>query len=260
MNCGELKSRLDSWLDRETGEEETRALENHVAECVSCRERVEGEKALRGFLRSQLMERAPSELVERVRGKISSPASFFRRNLISGAAALLLVGLIGMIIFSHPNPVTANTIAANAIQEHGKILGDLHDSDTHLCVSSCCTDDSHGSLKEFFRKQISFSPCTHDLTHLGYQNRHGSIWQIRTGKFVSWSSHEHPESGSIISHASMAGMEVSHGGGKPVAEGTGRLYKRTGSEVVVMFPNEKGVTCLFVFDNAEEAARFLSSR
>ena len=49
MNCEDVKKRLDPWLDRETKEEETRALEGHVDECVSCREIVEGERPCGNF-------------------------------------------------------------------------------------------------------------------------------------------------------------------------------------------------------------------
>lgn len=261
MNCGEVKNLLDPWLDRETDGEKSRAFEEHLGGCSPCREMVEGEKALRELLRDRLRDSAPSELVERVRAKIVHPPSFWRRNLSTAAAATLLVGLVGLIIFSHPIPVTAQTVAREALQQHERPLEDLHDSDTALCASSCCTEEPRKKLAEFFRKRLPFSPCLHDLSHLGYRARHGEVWEVRPGKVVSWTSHQSEESGGVVSHASLSGMNIAHGGERIDAGGERcHLYRKGEREVVLIFPGDSGVSCLFVFRSLDEAKRFLSSR
>ena len=259
MNCSAVKEKLDRWVDRETDSEETGALESHVEGCSSCKEIVEGEKAFRKLLQVRLTERAPSELVERVRGKIAHPTSFWRRNLIPAIAAMLLVGVIGMIVFRNTDSMTAHTLAQNAIHKHGKVVEDPHTLDALLCAADCCTEEAVKSLANFYQKRLSFKPCRHDLSHLGYEEAHGSVWEIRPGKNASWTTHQNETSGGEISHVAISGMDLTHAGGEEVSDG-GRMYKKHQEEVVLIFPDKNGVSCVFIFDSLEEARRYLNSR
>ena len=259
MNCADVMEKLDPWMDRETNAEETRGIENHVTECSSCRGMVEGEKAFRQLLQSRLTERAPSELVERVRGKLAHPTSFWRRRTLPAMAAILLLGLIGMVVVRNTDSVTAHTLAHNAIHKHGKDPVDHHDHDSMVCATSCCAEDAADTLSRFYQKRLSFDPCGHDLSHLGYKAEHGSIWEIRPGKSAALTSHAHEESGESVSHVSVSGIDLTHAGGEAVVDG-GRMYKKEKNEVVLIFPDENGVSCVFVFDSLEEARRYLNSR
>ena len=259
MNCSEVKENLDRWVDRETDSEETQSLEGHVDACSSCKEIVEGEKAFRTLLQVRLTEGAPSELVERVRGKIAHPTSFWRRNVLPAMAAMLLVGVIGMIVFRNTDSMTAHTLAQNAIHKHGKDAVDHHAHDSMVCATSCCTEDASGALARFYEKRLAFDPCGHDLSHLGYEEAHGSVWEIRPGKSASWTSHAHADSGNSVSHFSVSGMDLTHAGGEEVSHG-GRMYKKHREEVVLIFPDKNGVSCVFIFDSLEEARRYLNSR
>lgn len=259
MNCSSLKENLDRWVDRETDSEETLAFESHIEACSSCKDMVEGEKAFRDLLQVRLTERAPSELIERVRGKMAHPTSFWRRNVLPAMAAVLLFGIIGMVIFRKTDSVTAHTLAHNAIHKHGKSIEDHHSHDSMVCATSCCTEDASIELASFYEKRLDFDPCGHDLSHIGYEEVHGSVWEIRPGKSAAWTSHAHADSGTSVSHVSVSGVDLTHAGGEAVVDG-GRMYKKEKREVVLIFPDENGVSCLFVFDSLEEARRYLDSR
>jgi mycothiol system anti-sigma-R factor len=69
-HCEDLAERIERFLDGELDVDEARELESHLEDCLPC-VREQGLRArLRELVREGCAERAPAELVERVRARL----------------------------------------------------------------------------------------------------------------------------------------------------------------------------------------------
>jgi mycothiol system anti-sigma-R factor len=70
--CLEALERLEAYLDGELPQANVAELAAHLSDCYPCTERVGFEEQLRAIVRERCVEHAPSDLVERVRARLSA--------------------------------------------------------------------------------------------------------------------------------------------------------------------------------------------
>ena len=74
VDCDELFAKLDLLLDRELPQAELDRLEAHLAVCLPCAGRRDFEAQLRAVVRERCADRAPADLVARIRARLQLPA------------------------------------------------------------------------------------------------------------------------------------------------------------------------------------------
>ena len=99
MNCSEVVSRIDGYLDGRLRPEDEEALRNHIAECPACAEEADAVKELR-----QRAARLPRsldpprdlwpEIATRIAAETVVRGRFVRRALMAAAAVALLAGSV----------------------------------------------------------------------------------------------------------------------------------------------------------------------
>jgi anti-sigma factor (TIGR02949 family) len=70
--CAEALERLEAYLDGELSETTVSELASHLRACYPCTDRVTFEEQLRAIVRQRCTEEAPTDLVERVRTRLST--------------------------------------------------------------------------------------------------------------------------------------------------------------------------------------------
>ncbi len=74
-HCEDLAERIERFLDGELDAAEARELDTHLDDCLPCTEERELRARLRELVREGCAERAPAELVERVRARLHEVAA-----------------------------------------------------------------------------------------------------------------------------------------------------------------------------------------
>jgi len=73
-HCEDLAERIELFLDGELDEVQARELDQHLDDCLPCTSERELRARLRELVRQGCVERAPVELVERVRARLEEVA------------------------------------------------------------------------------------------------------------------------------------------------------------------------------------------
>jgi mycothiol system anti-sigma-R factor len=73
-HCEDLAERIERFLDGELDHAEARELDAHLEDCLPCTAERELRGRLRALVREGCAERAPAELVERVRASLARAA------------------------------------------------------------------------------------------------------------------------------------------------------------------------------------------
>jgi mycothiol system anti-sigma-R factor len=71
-HCEDLAERIERFLDGDLDGEETRELDEHLDDCLPCTAERELRGRIRALVREGCAERAPAELVERVRASLAA--------------------------------------------------------------------------------------------------------------------------------------------------------------------------------------------
>jgi len=102
--CGRFREKLDLYIYGELPD--TAALEDHLAECLPCREELDATKQALAVVDRAGLDSAPAEVVQAVISRVLGelrPApkrlKVRRLNTVAAVAASLLVGAIGTWIF-----------------------------------------------------------------------------------------------------------------------------------------------------------------
>jgi mycothiol system anti-sigma-R factor len=74
-HCGDLAERIERFLDGELDAVEARELDRHLDDCLPCTQERELRSRLRELVREGCAERAPAELIERVRARLLEVAA-----------------------------------------------------------------------------------------------------------------------------------------------------------------------------------------
>lgn len=73
-HCGDLAERIERFLDGELDADEAHELDRHLDECLPCTSERELRARIRALVREGCAERAPVDLVERVRMRLVEAA------------------------------------------------------------------------------------------------------------------------------------------------------------------------------------------
>lgn len=69
-DCDEALQELERYLDGELAETSLTRIAGHLADCHPCADRATFEEQLRALVRDRCAERAPAELVDRIRARL----------------------------------------------------------------------------------------------------------------------------------------------------------------------------------------------
>ncbi len=150
MNCEELRSLLDPWVDGELDEPTARALESHAASCPECARRLQFGRRLKELvaLKARSPE-PPAYLAERVRRAIGVQAGERRRqwSVAAPAAAIVVAaGLLAWAVLRGGGP--GETLARALAEDHVKYLAR---SDAAQVKA-----DEKGPIEDWFRGRLPF--------------------------------------------------------------------------------------------------------
>lgn len=74
-HCEDLAERIERFLDGELDAEQTRELDAHLDDCLPCTSERELRARIRELVREGCAERAPADLVDRVRRRLAEVAT-----------------------------------------------------------------------------------------------------------------------------------------------------------------------------------------
>jgi putative zinc finger protein len=257
MKCHEAKRHLDLFMDGELSVPENLKVLEHLNLCRPCSSVYEGEKALRGALRSRLGDvRAPEGLAD----KLSAPADAAprleavgpvagRSRLFSAAAAAAIFAVAVLFLLTTPGE-KPKALATELSKMHKETRQGFCGQHRNDCVCLCGTCGETVTVDKFFKRQVGRETCTHPLTDLGYSPVGASVERHR-GQPVCWTVHQ-DKAGHTITHGLITTKIAMEPGPLLVCDGVERP--------VVLIPAEGGMTCAFVFDSEGEAMRFRSAR
>lgn len=167
MSCELSRTHLHAYLDGELDSPAATAFEQHLASCTECSAGLAREQALRASIaRSNLYERAPAGLQQRIRASLPAIASEPARRAIPWrwailAAAALLFAFLGWQLSSSVLHRSTQYAFANAILDaHLRSLQPGHLTDVE-------STDQH-TVKPWFDGKIDFAPPVRDFAAAGF--------------------------------------------------------------------------------------------
>jgi len=261
MKCHEAKRHLDLFMDGELSVPENLKVLEHLNLCRPCSGVYEGEKSLRGVLRSTAgSDRAPAGLADRLATSLPkaeipfAPPVSSRRRLISAAAAAVFTLATGTFFLSTPAE-KPQAIAAVVAKMHEKtragFCGEKRDDSLCLCNGCCSDTNSSHAVGNFFKSHGARQNCAHNLQDLGYKPIGASVWQ-RRGQPVCWTVWR-DDQGHTITHGLVTTKIAMEPGPLLVCDGKERPV-----EMIPVAGTDK--TCVFVFDEKADWARFRDGR
>ncbi len=115
MNCTELESCLQPYLDGELDVGATVEAAGHVAECLGCRGRVAREREFRQILRRQPRESAPLELRESIRARLGRSVRWaaLRPWLAASTVTAVFAGVVLLSALRPPTPLVSDLVGTH---------------------------------------------------------------------------------------------------------------------------------------------------
>jgi mycothiol system anti-sigma-R factor len=112
MNCGEVRARLEAYVDGELTVGETTAIDAHLNACESCEWLARREREFRSTLRRQPREAAPPELRARIVRNIRREVHLrtARWTLVPAAAVAAVIVLAVLLPWSHQAPLVVDLV------------------------------------------------------------------------------------------------------------------------------------------------------
>ena len=74
-HCDDLAERIERFLDGELDAEQVRELDEHLDDCLPCTTERELRARIRELVREGCAERAPADLIDRVRARLTAVAA-----------------------------------------------------------------------------------------------------------------------------------------------------------------------------------------
>jgi anti-sigma factor (TIGR02949 family) len=159
VDCPDVQSQLEAYVDRELPPAEAAAVRDHLATCASCREALVARESLGKLIRQAPYYTAPDALKERIAQ--SRPRTRWTTGWIARAAVLLLAvagAVLATCWFAAPSAI--ETTASAVVDSHVRSLMGEHLYDVR-------STDQH-TVKPWFLGKIDFSPPVADFASLGY--------------------------------------------------------------------------------------------
>lgn len=259
MKCHEAKRHLDLFMDGELSVPENLKVLEHLNLCRPCAEVYDGEKALRGVLRSRLgSDPAPAELASRLASSLPAETVPFvrpvssRHRLVSvaAAAAFFLVALTFVLSSPVEKPQAFATELSKKHLETREGFCGQHRDDS-LCLCDGCCSDSQNAVGTFFKRHGGRVTCDHNLQALGYKPIGATVFQ-RKGQPVCWTVWRDAQD-HTITHGLVTTKIAMEPGPLLVCDGVERPV-----ELLPVDGTDK--TCVFVFDDEDAAVRFRAAR
>lgn len=168
MNCQEVRTVMDGYLDGELGPLHNREIEGHLQGCALCSNAYHAQQALQAAIRSSaLYVKSPVALQQRIRSSLRQGRNprFTLRAMpwrwagiaASLAAAAVLTWHLGLPL---PGPAADDRLIREVTADHVRSLMVTHLMD----VSS---SDRH-VVKPWFTGKLDFAPSVVDLTDQGF--------------------------------------------------------------------------------------------
>jgi len=163
MNHDDVSRLLGAYLDGELDLTTCMALEEHLAGCESCRQKLEADQELVAVIQSETprFEASPflkTRIHAALRAEKSLPLPFWRRAwLLPGVAVAALLILAGYIYYQAPG---IPPLVQEAMADHVRSLQVSH-------LMDVASTDQH-TVKPWFAGKLDYSPQVVDLAPAGY--------------------------------------------------------------------------------------------
>jgi anti-sigma factor RsiW len=170
MNHDESLQLIEAYHDGELDLATSLKLEEHLASCPTCQEKLKGQKELTNLIQAELPQYRPSPfLATRIRANLKDEQqSPFQRQLATFYHYLLAPSLFGFVIGAFlvfaaldaiPSMPNSN-LPLDAVNDHIRSLQVNH-------LMDVVSTDQH-TVKPWFAGKLDYSPPVIDLTSLGY--------------------------------------------------------------------------------------------
>jgi anti-sigma factor RsiW len=163
MNHDDVSRLLGAYLDGELDLTTCMALEEHLAGCEACRQKMEADQELVAVIQSETPRYEASPFLKtRIRAALraekTQPLPFWRRAwLSSGVAVAALLILAGYIYYQAPG---IPALVQDAVADHVRSLQVSH-------LTDVASTDQH-TVKPWFAGKLDYSPQVVDLAPAGY--------------------------------------------------------------------------------------------
>jgi len=169
MDCNQVRTLLDGYLDTELDLTTSLDVERHLADCPACSTRLQDRRVMKEALKADnLYVRAPAGLEDRIRASIkpdTQPAwiDLARHSMVFNRVAALLIGVIltaGILHFLVPVQNTGDALVQEVVASHIRSLMVDH-------LADVISTDQH-TVKPWFDGKLDFAPIVINLADQGF--------------------------------------------------------------------------------------------
>lgn len=212
MQCQESNKMLDAYVDNEIDVLQSVALEEHVAGCAECHQKLQSRQALRKSIQSAgLRYTAPPELVKDVRKALRIPEersagprwAWFRNAAWGFAAATALFALVAVSLFFFLRTSAGDRLAQQSTDAYIRSM--VAENRGIDVISS----ESH-TVKPWFNGRLSFSPKVVDFADKGFSLAGGRVDYLdsQTAAVLVYKRNQHVIDVFIYPNAGRSGLSM----------------------------------------------------